>query len=290
MWAILALTTALLASFTPIINKRILADADVPVVAWAAQAVSLPLLGLATIVLFRSLPQVDTLFYVGVLGSAILNAAAHLALTTALKSNDASLVIPFLALNPVFTLAISAVALSERPALPGVAGVLVVVAGAYLVNLKLGQGWAEPLRAIARERGILLALLAASIWGVTPAFEKTAILHTRPENPPLVALAATLSLTMLLLPIAVRKPARAVRQVQEHSSGFLLLGIIGGIAPVMGYTAFSLGQLGYVTALFKLSSALTIVWSYLLLREREAPRRLPGMIVMLLGALLLAGQ
>ncbi len=80
-----ALTTALLTSFTPIINKRILADADVPVVAWAAQAVSLPLLGLATIVLFRPLPQVDALFYVGVLGSAVLNAVAHLALTAALK-------------------------------------------------------------------------------------------------------------------------------------------------------------------------------------------------------------
>ncbi len=290
MWAILALTTALLASFTPIIHKRILADADVPVVAWAAQAVSLPLLGLATIVLFRPLPQVDALFYVGVLGSAVLNAAAHLALTAALKLSDISLVTPFLAFSPVFTLAISTVALGERPTLPGVAGVLIIVAGAYLVNLKPGQTWVEPLCAMVRERGILLALLAALIWGLTPAFEKTAILHTSPENPPLVALAAALGLAVLLFPIAVRRPARAVRQVQQHSRGFLLLGIIGGVAPLMGYTAFSLGTLGYVTALFKLSVVLTILWSYLLLREYEARGRLPGVVVMLLGALLVTGQ
>ncbi len=106
----------------------------------------------------------------------------------------------------------------------------------------------------------------------------------------MVALAATLGLAVLLFPIAVRRPARAVRQVQQHSRGFLLLGIIGGVAPLMGYTAFSLGTLGYVTALFKLSVVLTILWSYLLLREYEARGRLPGVVVMLLGALLVTGQ
>ena len=35
MWIIFALVAALLASFNPIINKRLLADTDVSVVAWA---------------------------------------------------------------------------------------------------------------------------------------------------------------------------------------------------------------------------------------------------------------
>ncbi len=49
MWLPLALTAAFLTSFLPIINKRLLADADVPVVAWGVNALSLPLLALASV-------------------------------------------------------------------------------------------------------------------------------------------------------------------------------------------------------------------------------------------------
>lgn len=44
MWIIFALCAALPASFHPSINKRLLADTDVSVVAWAGQAFGLPLL------------------------------------------------------------------------------------------------------------------------------------------------------------------------------------------------------------------------------------------------------
>lgn len=51
LWLLYALGAALLASFNPIIIKRLLRDTDVTVVAWAGQAFALPLLGLIFVTL-----------------------------------------------------------------------------------------------------------------------------------------------------------------------------------------------------------------------------------------------
>ncbi len=56
MWILFALGAALLASFNPIIDKRLLAETDVSVVAWAGQAFGLPLLALNLILFFGPFP------------------------------------------------------------------------------------------------------------------------------------------------------------------------------------------------------------------------------------------
>src|SRR5574338_818517 len=116
MWIIFSLAAALLASFNPIISKRLLADTDDSVVAWAGQAFGLPLLALNLILFFGPLPRVDGWFFIGILGSAILNTLAHLAATQALKEGEASLVAPLFVFSPAVTLLVSSVALHEIPA------------------------------------------------------------------------------------------------------------------------------------------------------------------------------
>ena len=69
---------------------------------------------------------------------------------------------------------------------------------------------------------------------------------------------------------------------------WLLAALIAGSAPILGYTAFSLGFVGYVTTLFKLSTAMTVLWGSLFLKERNLTQRLPGSLVMVVGAILIA--
>jgi hypothetical protein len=70
----------------------------------------------------------------------------------------------------------------------------------------------------------------------------------------------------------------------------LLAGLIAGIAPVLGYTALSLGLVGYVTTLFKLSTLMTVLWGGLLLGESGLRRRLPASLVMVAGAVLITSD
>ena len=63
-----------------------------------------------------------------------------------------------------------------------------------------------------------------------------------------------------------RKPATANLSAQRRE--LILAGLIAGIAPILGYTAFSFGFVGYVTTLFGLSTLMTVIWSSLFLQER----------------------
>ncbi len=133
MWALYALTAALLTSFLPIINKRILITADVAVVAWVPNALSLPMLLAVTLALI-GWSSVDGLFLLGVLASGILNLVATLVSTRALQLADASVATPFLAFNPAFTLLLSVFTLREVPSVRGIVGVLLAVVTNFITG------------------------------------------------------------------------------------------------------------------------------------------------------------
>jgi len=229
------------------------------------------------------------MFVVGILASGILNLVATLASTRALQLADASIATPFLSFNPAFTLLVSAFALQEIPSWHGLAGVLLIALGAYLFEVEaVNQGLLAPVRALARQPGVLLAIGASFVWGITPVFEKIAIQHTSPENPFAVAFGTTLLTVVLLSPALLRTATRPAAQIRQHTTGFLAAGLISGITPLFGFTAIALGYVGYVTALFKLGDIFTVVWSAWLLHERGLRQRLPAAIVMAIGGLLVS--
>lgn len=288
MWSILALGAAVLTSFNPILYKRMLRDVDAIIVVWAVILLALPLLGLLTLALTPQLPSLDWWFVFGVLGSAGLNAVAHLASTRALKLADASLVTPLLIFSPVFTVLISALFLGEIPSARGLLGVGLVLIGAYWLNRNSEAGWLTPFKSLALTPSIALVLLAGLLWAITPLFEKVAIEHTNPESPRFAAFVATALLTLILTPAVIVKSRQAVSKLFLHRRDLFFAGLIAGIAPVLGYTALSLGLAGYVTTLFKLSTLMTVIWSSLFLKEVRVAQRLPGSVVMVIGAILIA--
>jgi drug/metabolite transporter (DMT)-like permease len=286
-WAFLAIGAAVLTSFNPILYKRILREVDPIIVVWGVTFLALPLLGLFTFVVTLQFPGWDWLFIFGVLGSALLNAVAHLCSTQALKLADASLVTPLLIFSPVFTLLILALFLHEIPSIRGLLGVGLVLIGAYWLNRNSGAGWLTPFKALTLTPGVGLVLLAGLLWAITPLFEKTAIQHTYPESPRFAAFIVTMLLTFILTPVVIRRGKSAITKLSVNRRDLFLAGLIAGVAPVLGYTAFSLGPVGYVTTLFRLSTLMTVVWSFLFLDERGIAQRLPASFVMVVGAILI---
>lgn len=287
MWVVFALGAAMLTSFNPILCKRLLKDADALVVVWGITVLALPVLGLFAFALMPQLPEIDGMFVFSALGSAGLNAAAHLASTRALKLADVSLVTPLLIFSPVFTVLISALFLGEIPSLLGWMGVGLVLIGAYWLNYRSGANWFTLFKSIALTSAVRLVLLAGLLWAITPLFEKTAIRHTNPENPRLAAFVVDALLVAMLTPAVTTGGRPAIAKLLLYRREVYLAGLIAGIAPVLGYTAFSLGFVGYVTTLFKLSTPMTMIWSFLFLNEDGLKQRLPASTVMVIGAILI---
>ena len=313
MYALLALSATVLTSLLPILNKHILSDTRPALVAWAINAASLPILAIGTFLLTQCTiahlpgkislsctiqpPHADAIFLIALLGSAALNWAATLLSTRALAIADASLVSPLLTFNPAFTLFIAWLTLNEIPGSRQTFGVLVILLGAYLLEAQETRtGPLAPLLILLRRPGTLSAVVASALWGATTVLEKLAIEHVTPPSGPLVALVGTALTVALLTPGALLSSGRANTPAQKSTPGglgahlptFAVAALIAGVAPLFGFTAIAIGLVGYVTALFKLSAVLTVLWAWLFLGEGDLRQRLLGTIVMVVGGALVA--
>ena len=287
MWIWLALTFAVLSSINILLIKITLKKVDEYVMAWVGAFIGLPFLAVI-ILFFYQFPKVDSVFLIGVMGSAILNIVAGLLSYRSIKISEMSLLAPISAFNPVFTMIVSLITLKEIPSTRGFAGVFVIALGAYLLNASVvKKGILAPLKKLFSHRGVQLAMACNLIWAITPTFEKTAIFHTTPNVPPFVSLAAGFLLSLFFLPIMLKKSKNPFSQIRMNIKVFLLMGVIGAIASAAAFQAFSLAKLGYVTAIFKLSMLFNVVWGYLFLKEKGIRERLIGSIVMFAGVLIL---
>lgn len=125
----------------------------------------------------------------------------HCRKTEALAQADASLVSPLLTFNPAFTLFIAFFALGEIPGLHQSIAVLVILGGAYVLEVEQARtGLLAPLRVLVYQPGTAFAVLASALWGTTPVLEKFAINHMSPPSGPFVALLGTAALVLLLTP------------------------------------------------------------------------------------------
>src|SRR5262249_61218768 len=78
------------------------------------------------------------------------------------------------------------------------------------------------------------------------------------------------------------------RQRRSYRKTFATAALLAGIAPLFGFGAIAMGLVGYVTALFKLSAVLTVLWGWLFLKERSVHHRLLGALVMVVGGAVIA--
>lgn len=110
------------------------------------------------------------------LTSVMLNVVANLLFLHGMRRAPISVVIPLLSLTPVFTTLTAIPLLGERPSAAGVAGIVLVIAGAIWLNWPRrsvpAAAAADPRRAL---KGALMVASTALLWSLTPPLDKMAV-------------------------------------------------------------------------------------------------------------------
>ena len=180
-WVHLALLSALSLAFADALTKKLLVGyrtAELVVVRFGLTAVLLlPLLALN---LPPSAPPPPFWGWVGLaLPLEVLAMALYM---LAIRDSPLALTLPYLAFTPVFVVLTGFLLLGEQVSPRGMAGILLVVIGAYALNLEHARlatprSWLAPVLAIGRERGSRLMLVVALIYSVTSVLGKGAMQH-----------------------------------------------------------------------------------------------------------------
>ncbi|HEX6828803.1 MAG TPA: DMT family transporter, partial [Burkholderiales bacterium] len=173
-WLWLALACAFLAALADALSKRHLTG-------YTAREMAMVRFGVGGLLLLpfafaHPLADLPWPFWVWMAALIPLEVAAVVLYMRAIRDHPLALTLPYLAFTPVFTTVTGYVLLGETVSPRGLAGILLVVAGAWLLNLEAG-GALEPLRAIARQRGARLMLAVAGIYSVSAVLGKGALAY-----------------------------------------------------------------------------------------------------------------
>ncbi|MEE9200813.1 MAG: DMT family transporter, partial [Candidatus Brocadiales bacterium] len=269
---------------TAALSKKALEESDVYTVAWVRYGYALPFL--LCMFMFVEVPALDTTFYLVTLVLMPLEILALILYIRAIKHSPLSLTIPYLALTPVFLIGTSYVMLGERPDKSGIAGILLVALGAYLLNVRATkEGLLGPFRAILREEGSMLMIAVAFLYSITSNLGKIAILHS---SPVFFAILYPTLLALALFPLFMLKTDNGLKNTFSRPLFFASIGLSNVLMFVAHNLAIQLIEVPYMLSVKRTSLIFGVLYGWLLFRETNLGERLLGSIVMLAGVALIA--
>lgn len=283
LWLLLSLSTALAVSAQDTWVKRHFADLTSYEMSAYPLIYSLPLFIVS--ILFVKVPDFGDAFAWAFAASLPLNAVGFVLYMKAIKVSPLSLTVPYLAFTPVFMLFTGYLFLDEIPGVRGLAGILTICAGGYILNIDPTR-WRllSPIRAVFRETGSWTMLIVAFVYSFTAVIGKKAILHSSPMFFGL-SFFIVFNICLLLLLRAggkIRLATFGRSPIKGMVSGvFLYLQI------VLHCFAVSMVEAAIMISVKRLSILFSILLGRLVFQERHASIRFSGALLMLAGTLLM---
>jgi drug/metabolite transporter (DMT)-like permease len=251
-----------------------------------AQLVGIAVLAEVSMALdYRPVPVGAThLLWIAIAGGAGL--LGYMCLFYALEHGRLSIAVPIMSSWAVLSTGISVAIFGERLRGAQLAGAALVVVGAVLVSRHTQGGSSAPPPAGTRQPRWLLASVGTAIgFGVLiPAMERMA-----PATGRLGSVCVVYAADIVLgLPLALLFRC-SLRPPPLNAWGIVAL---AGIFETAGFVCISLGAqvapLAIVSPLSSLASAMTVLYAWLVLRERPAPAAAFGAALAAAGVVILA--
>ena len=280
-WLFLSLASGISVAAKNVITRKLVFSVDRQVIFYSkylfVSLFSLPL------IFFTGIPEIKPDFYYSITIASILDVIAAWCFLNAITATQLAKTFPLVAFTPVFAIATSFFILGETPSVPGIAGILLIVCGAYLLRAEsIKVGILEPIKLLLKEQGQRQMLIAAFLFSFLAVFFKKAILNSSP----FFAFGVTQVLSTLFLTVFFLKKKSLGVLLRKTADNFKLLfiaSIVGFIAGLTLFAAFKLGLAAYVVSVKRISILFTIVLGYIFFKEDHLMRSLIIGSIMVLG-------
>lgn len=313
MWILLAVLTAVFSAGREALMKVAMEDDDEFALVFLIGIITAILLAPAAAI--AGIPELNRTFWLALAGSGCINAIALVLIARAVHRSDLSLVSPLKSLTPLFMLLTAPLILAEFPNAQGLLGVVVIVAGTYLLNVReRGRGALAPFRALLRDPGARLMLLVAFLYSISASLDKVGVVNSTPL---FWGAAIHLFIALAVLPRALpalgrsfkgsvengsagkepaeNRPAEASGSPADRPGGWrwrrwgwiTAAGVATALTIAAQMTALTLTLAAYVIAIKRTSILFAVLAGHLFFGERSLKERLAGASIMLCGFLLI---
>ncbi|MCP4149725.1 MAG: EamA family transporter, partial [bacterium] len=232
-------------------------------------------------------------FWLALIAGGSLNIATTIMYMKALKSSALSVTVPMVTFTPVFLFIISPILLGEFPPLSGISGIILVVLGAYFLNIKeKSSGLAAPFKALLREKGPRLMLGVAFIWSITSNLDKIGIQNSSVAH---WAIAVHIFTIIVMVPVVwfasrYREDmagASFMRDIVKSAKILGPLGFVNALKYICQLAALQFTLVAYVISIKRTSAVISVIFGFLIFKEDGIKERLLGAVIMIAGVLLI---
>lgn len=226
-------------------------------------------------------------FLWALLASTVLQLWVILLYFKAIKRSRISVTVPLITLTPLFMLLTSPIMLGQFPTAPGLVGIVLIVAGTYISNIKSGPNTLfAPFVSLVKNQGARYMLLVAFIWSITSNLDKIGVEETSPVY---WAFAKDFVILIYLIPILLTKSEKPMKQLSERMWPLFSVGFFRFTSVVMQMYAIELILVPYVISIKRASTAFVILFAFFVMNEKINFRnRMIGIVIMLTGMFIIA--
>jgi len=253
---------------------------------------TMPGLLLLPLFIYIGIPDLPLAFWGWVALVMPLEIIAMLLYSQAIRDSSLALTLPYLAFTPIFNVLTGYLVLGEQVAGMGLAGIFLVVVGAWLLNIKHARGEnyfdvMAPFAAIVRERGSRLMLIVAMIYSVTSVLGKAALSYTTPlffGTFYYVFLGAAIFLIFIV------RGGNPVKLLSKNIKPHLLIGLLMAVMVVTHFIAIQHIEVAYMIAVKRTSLLFGILYAVILFHEKARAEQFIAGALMVAGVYLVASS
>ena len=284
MWIVVAFGSAFFAGVTSILAKCGIRKTD-STVAMAIRTIVVLIFSWLMVFVVGSQKQIGriegkTLLFLVLSGLA--TGASWLCYFKALQLGDINKVVPIDKSSTILTILLAFLFLHEAVSLPKIIGVVLIAIGTFLMIEKRDVNPGQ-----AKGKGWLLYAVGAAVFAsLTSILGKVGISGV--ESNLGTAIRTVVVLAMSWVMVFATGKQKTVRNIPKKELGFICLsGLATGASWLCYYRALQDGLASVVVPIDKLSILVTILFSYLVFRERLSKRAFAGLLAIVVGTLVM---
>ena len=285
MWLLLALVAALCQVLRNTVMKRLGHSLDEYINVWGRFTFPLPFAG--PFVLWKGVPVIKPGFYTACACFAVSQTISTMALSKALKLSQISMVTALWKVSLLVLVVLGYFTLKEQPTGLGILGILISMAGVYLLNVNRAHiAWWAPLTVLFTDHGMRYTLLAALFFAPSVVTIKWAMQCSDQYTGTLGGYVAA---SLLVTPIVLTTSRRHFREIPRYWKAFVSFGLFASLTTVSQGTAYLMTLSSYVEAVKQVEILFALAIGTVLFHEKQTVRDIaPGALVMLAGVVLLS--
>lgn len=244
-------------------------------------------LGILVVPLAWNIPWTDfpSAFWLYAALTGLFGALGNGFLVRAVQIGELSVLGPINAYKSVVGILFGILLLAEIPNLSGLAGIVLIVAGSYVVIGRPGKRTPERIWSRPDLYYRIAALVFAAIEAV---FIKKVIQYSNPDTAFVLWCWGGVIFSLLLLPLQEKIDwPNELRQTGRNGPLFLGLVLSVGLMQWSTNYVFAKMSVGYALALFQLSAILSVFYGRFFFRETRILQKLLGACVMVAGSVLI---